>query len=48
MEGSFNLSTKLFISIVARNLNTYILGTNSVYNTLAALKERVAPTNTIR
>jgi len=33
--------------IVARNLNTYILGINSVYDTLVALKERVAPTNTI-
>ena len=31
--------------VVARNLNTYILGTDSVYNTLVALKKRVAPTN---
>jgi hypothetical protein len=34
--------------VVARNLNTYILGTDSVYDTLVALKERVAPTNTTR
>ena len=34
--------------IVARNLNTYILGINSVHNTLVALKERVAPTNIAR
>ena len=34
--------------IVARNLNTYILGTDSVYDTLVALKERVAPTDTAR
>jgi hypothetical protein len=31
---------------VARNLNTYILGIDSVYNALVALKERVAPTDT--
>jgi len=33
---------------VTRNLNTYILGINSVYNTLVALKERVAPIDTAR
>jgi len=35
-------------SVVTRNLNTYILGVNLVYNTLVALKERVAPTNIAR
>lgn len=34
--------------VVARNLNTYILGIDSVYDTLVALKERVAPTDTAR
>ena len=34
-------------SVVARNINTYILGINLVYNALVALKERVAPTNSI-
>jgi len=34
-------------NIVARNINTYILGINLVYNSLVALKERVAPTNNI-
>ena len=33
-------------SIVAKNLNTYILGIDSVYDTLVAPKERVAPTDT--
>lgn len=28
--------------VVTRNLNTYILGIDSVYDTLVALKERVA------
>ena len=32
--------------VVVRNLNTYILGIDSVYDTLVALKERVTPTNT--
>ena len=36
------------MDIVARNLNTYILGIDLVYDTLVALKERVAPTNTAR
>ena len=31
--------------VVARNLNTYILGIDLVYDTLVALKERVAPTD---
>ena len=35
-------------SVVARNLNTYILGINSVYNALMALKERVAPIDSAR
>jgi len=35
-------------SVVTRNLNTYILGINLVYNTLVAFKERVAPTNIAR
>ena len=35
-------------SIVARHINTYILGTDLVYNTLVALKERVAPTDIAR
>jgi len=34
--------------VVARHLNTYILGIDSVYNVLVTLKERVAPTNTAR
>jgi hypothetical protein len=34
-------------SVVARNINTYILGINLVYDALVALKERVAPTNSI-
>ena len=34
--------------VVTRNLNTYILGIDSVYNTLVALKERVAPIDTAR
>jgi len=33
---------------VARYINTYILGINLVYNTLVALKERVAPTDSTR
>ena len=33
-------------SIVARHLNTYILGIDSVYNILVTLKERVVPINT--
>ena len=32
-------------SVVARNINTYILGIDSVYDTLVAFKERVAPTD---
>ena len=35
-------------SVVARNINTYILGIDSVYDTLVALKERVAPTDSAR
>jgi len=34
--------------VVTRNLNTYILGINLVYNTLVALKERVAPIDIAR
>jgi len=34
--------------VVTRNLNTYILGVDLVYNTLVALKERVAPINIAR
>ena len=34
--------------VVARYINTYILGINLVYNTLVALKKRVAPTNIAR
>jgi len=34
--------------VVARNINTYILGIDSVYDTLVALKERVAPTDSAR
>jgi len=33
---------------VFRNLNTYILGIDPVYDTLVAFKERVAPTNNAR
>ena len=35
-------------SVVARNINTYILGIDSVYETLVALKGRVAPTDSAR
>ena len=35
-------------SVVARNINTYILGINSVYETLVALKGRVAPIDSAR
>jgi len=35
-------------NIVTRNLNTYILGVDLVYNTLVAFKERVAPTDIAR
>ena len=35
-------------SIVARNINTYILGIGSVYNILVALRGRVAPINSAR
>ena len=35
------------IGIVIKNLNTYILGLDLVYNTLVALKERVTLTNII-
>jgi hypothetical protein len=31
--------------VVARYINTYILGIDLVYNTLVALKERVTPTD---
>ena len=34
-------------SVVFRNLNTYILGIDLVYDTLLALKERVALTNNV-
>ena len=34
-------------NIIARNINTYILGINSIYNTLVALKGRVAPIDSI-
>ena len=34
--------------VAARNINTYILGIGSVYDTLVALKERVAPTDSAR
>ena len=39
-------SLKSYITnVVARNINTYILSIDSVYDALVALKERVAPTN---
>jgi len=34
--------------VVARYINTYILGIDLVYDTLVALKERVAPTDSVR
>jgi len=34
--------------VVSRNLNTYILGIDSVYDMLVALKKRVAPTDCAR
>jgi len=34
--------------VVARHINTYILGIDSVYDTLVALKERVAPMDSAR
>ena len=34
-------------SMVARNINTYILGINLVYDSLVALKERVAPIDSV-
>ena len=33
---------------MARNLNTYILGIDLVYNALVALKKRVAPIDSAR
>ena len=36
------------MGVVTRNLNTYILGIDSVYDVLVAFKEKVAPTNSVQ
>ena len=47
-EAALTSLRSYITGIVARNLNTYILGIDLVYNALVALKERVAPTNIVR
>ena len=47
-KGALTSLRSYITSIVARNINTYILGIELVYDTLVALKERVIPTDTTR
>ena len=48
VEAIFTSLRSYITGVAARNLNTYILGIESAYDALVALKERVAPTDTAR